>query len=61
MPLNAASRAGENQVNQSGEAYWLPAARSVFGVADQPQGLAGVAADRLAFGFDGIEPGQELR
>jgi hypothetical protein len=29
-------------------------------VPDQTQGFAGVPADRLAFGFDGIEPGQEL-
>jgi hypothetical protein len=29
-------------------------------VPDQVQRLAGVAADRLAFGFDGIEPGQEF-
>ena len=28
---------------------------------DQPQRLAGVAADRLAFGFNRIQPGQELR
>ena len=26
LPLNAASRTGENQVNQSGKACWLPAA-----------------------------------
>jgi hypothetical protein len=58
--LNAASRAGENQVNQFGEAYRLPSADR-FGVVDQPQRLAGAAADRLAFGFDRIEPGQELR
>ena len=32
----------------------------VFGVVDQPYGLAGVAADRLALRLDGIEPGEEF-
>jgi hypothetical protein len=32
-----------------------------FGALDQVQGLAGVAADRLALGFDGIQPRKEFR
>ena len=54
LPLKAARRTGENQVNQSGEACSLPARQDRFGVLDQVQGLAGAAADRLALGLDGI-------
>ena len=32
-----------------------------FGALDQVQGLAGVAADRLALGFDGMQPRKEFR
>ena len=31
-----------------------------FGVADELQGCAGIAADRFAFGFYGVQPGQKL-